>query len=131
MMFTMNAPALILLLAALAASSKAPSTEMARQSHSFFEKLLDFKVENDLLVIQADPKGATDRNSVYQFARSCFPNVGRLSVRYQSGSSSSSRGGGGSVTIQFQPGQAGGTYQFELNAPSGGESLKLGQKGQG
>ena len=81
--------ALALTISLSGVSHAADAAGMAKRARGFFEKLIEFKLEKELLVVTADPKGAMDRSSVYSAARTAFPNVSRLSVRVQSGSSSS------------------------------------------
>lgn len=122
----MHVSAIALLLTATAA---APSA-WEKQSRAFFERFIDLKIQNDLLVVQTDPKGGGSA-AVYSGARSAFPNVGRLYVRYAHGSSSSSRGGSGNVTIHFEPSGQAGNYHFQLDGPSGTESITLKQQTPG
>jgi hypothetical protein len=100
---------------------------MAKQSRAFFEKLIDFKIEKDLLVVKSTATG--DLGTLLRNGRSRFTNVSRFSIRWNGGSSSSYGGsGGGNVNISFQQN---GVLTFQLNAPNGRDSMTLKQSSPG
>jgi hypothetical protein len=121
----MNAFAVLVVLAA-----EMKFSGYAQQSRGLFEKLIDIKVEKDMLVLRADPKGAGAGRELFQLASGSFSGVGRIYVRYQGGGSSTSRGGSGSVTIRHEL-ESGGAFEFNFQSPDGKESLILQQPSPG
>lgn len=121
----MNAFALLVLLAA-----EMKFSGYAQQSRGLFEKLIDIKIEKDLLVLRPDPKGAGAGRELFQLAVNAYSGIGRIYVRYQSGGSSTSRGSGGSVTIRHEL-ETGGAFEFNLQSPDGKESLVVQQPSPG
>ncbi|MBI4605921.1 MAG: hypothetical protein HY721_28485, partial [Planctomycetes bacterium] len=76
------APALALLI-----PCQVPETQLAKQSRSFFEGLVEIKLAAKHLVFK--PSGAAlDVSSLMARARSAFPDASSIHVRSSSGSSS-------------------------------------------
>lgn len=121
----MHALALIVLLA-----GELRFSGYAQQSRSLFEKVLDVKLEKNLIVLKADPKSGVVGRSMFQLAQSTFTGIGRVYVRYQGGGSSTSRGGTGSVTIRHEL-DGGGAFEFDLQSPDGKETLSVKQPSPG
>lgn len=100
---------------------------MAKQSRAFFEKLVDFKIEKNLLVVKPTTTG--DLGTLLRSGRSRFTNVSRFSIRWHGGSSSSYGGsGGGNVNISFQQN---GALTFQLTSANGQDSMTLKQPSPG
>jgi len=99
---------------------------MARQARGFFERLIDFKIENDLLVVHPSP-GLGSSGNLHTQASNAFPNIGEIRVRYARGSTSMHRGSGGSVQLSFEADGSPGSFSFRLVSPDGGETMLLSQ----
>lgn len=107
-----------------------PQTGLSRESRSFFEKLIDLKLEGGALVVK--PQGIPDASSLRGLALSAFSGVSRVSVRTQNGSTSTHRGGGGGE-VSISLGQDGGpeSLSFRITSPTGDETLSLTQSAPG
>jgi hypothetical protein len=119
-----------MILAPLAAAllSQLPQTSFSRQSRSFFEGLIDIRIEKKQLAIKA-PNGLPDVSGLMALARTAFPDASQVTVRSANGSSFSGGGdgGGGNVAIQIGlPGSSQG-FEFQLASSAGDESVTLRQ----
>jgi hypothetical protein len=123
-------PLVLLLLVELTLlPARAPAADFARECRALFEKLIDFKLEGNLLVIK-ETVSAEEARTLLQAARGSF-SVGRFYFRAGSTSSSSSGGGEGSVTLHFLPGSQPGSFQFNLAAPGGKDVMNMSQPSPG
>src|SRR5688572_19277549 len=115
----MSLPLILLLLCDL------PESGFSKASRSFFENILDLRIENGVLVVQQEP-GKWGMEYLQGAIASSFPDVGSVSVSSPRGGSSSRHGGGGGeVAITF--GRDGGAQSFtvRMRSPAGDESLEL------
>lgn len=94
---------------------------------AFLQELVDIKVsEAGLLTIETAVNAGQARAN-YQSFHQRFSTYGSRTFRYQGGSTSSSGGSGGSVSISLEAGGKSGNLAVDLVEPDGEESLQLNQ----
>ena len=118
------------LLALVLMGAQTGGSDFAKRSRSFFEKIIDFKIEENLLVVH----NAVSSEAASAAVRSGREAFGVSRFRYNTAHSGGSYSGGsgkGSVTINFEGDGEAGNYDFQLVSPDSVESMTLHQESPG
>jgi hypothetical protein len=107
-----------------------PETGFSRASRSFFEGLVEVRIEKEVLALVPEA-GAWDTVRLRGAVGTAFPGVGSISVRWGGGSTSTRRGSGGEVSIHVGGDGGDRSLTLRMEAPGGDESLNVVQGAEG
>ena len=123
-------PALLLIISPSLLAA-AESKDFAAAARTLFESVIDFKLENDLLVVHSALKGG-DPHGIIQGAWNNLPGIGSFHYSTRGSGGGYSRGGGGwQVNIDFEPSNQPDVFRFSMTSGDGSESMTLHQESPG